>query len=825
MASQAVTWTALLLAGISMASPIVYFPINSQVPPVARVGQFFSFVFSPSTFSSTSKITYHLAQHPSWLSIDSDARRLFGTPSDKDVVPGLVVGVPLSLVASDAAGSTLLPATLVVSRNPGPTVEIPFEEQVPDFGMFSTPSSLLSAPEKDFSFALEPATFSTTSDIPLSYYATMADNTPLPAWISFDPSNLSFAGRTPPSGSLVQPPQSFSIRLVASDVAGFAGASLVFDIVVGTHCLVADYTTIILRAVPGISVLYSTLRDTVSVDGKPAIPETVVIASTSNVPPWLTVDKTTWIISGMPPEAVTSSKFTITLRDDFTNTLNLTVAVEVAGDLTYQANVFNDSLPSLTIIPGRRFSFDFQPYLVDSQRTELSVVTNSSYPWIRFESSTVTLFGETPRSLPHSIIDIEVNARPKDSNKVVSTTLRIRVQAGSEDTPSAHPTESPGEQLSLAGDGLEYGQFNVVLFAVLFPVLLLLVAAACPLFWWFRRRKERQISRFTIVDVSGLPASPEGPRPPPATSKCSEEDLSSNDTLISEQLNYVSLRNAFTNRRSLPQTQAKVWLLSPTSTRSRAADGQQGGSSSPVRSASVGRARPRPRLKISSSLSSITETSVDDEGDGSSGERTLRSRSNDSDMSSRDYIEGSIPQMPRFSGSMYIDETPRPCDSMETSTQQASSFPVADLDPEEPPLRAKSRLPYHPPASAPGRFAWSWLTRKNITKGQWRISHMMTKWSKKSITTTGGTLATSASGQSGKASELTAPELSSMPGSTCPSSRPATLCEGASSDLEDQRQDSVGTDSSRRPNFTTPAPSLASSKGQSSTSGTVLGVS
>jgi hypothetical protein len=154
---------------------------NSQVPPVARLGYPFSFVFSPSTFTSTSPITYSLDNAPKWLSIDSDARRLFGTPAPDDVAPGHVVGVPLNLVASDDSGSTTSEATLVVSRSPVPSVEIAFGEQAPAVGIFSGPSTILASPGEDFSFQLDPKTCSNPHDAPISYYAIMADNTPLPA--------------------------------------------------------------------------------------------------------------------------------------------------------------------------------------------------------------------------------------------------------------------------------------------------------------------------------------------------------------------------------------------------------------------------------------------------------------------------------------------------------------------------------------------------------------------------------------------------------------------------------------------------------------------
>ncbi|GAB1313835.1 polarity establishment/cellular polarization [Madurella fahalii] len=823
MASQAVPWTALLLAGFSTATPAVNFPINSQVPPVSRVGEPFSFIFSPSTFSSSSAVTYTLANPPTWLSIDSDARRLFGTPREEDVAPGRVVGVPVNLVAADDSGSTLLTAILVVSRSPGPKVEIPFEAQVPDFGVYSSPSSLLSAPKDEFSFDLDPGTFSNPSSDPMRYYATMADNTPLPAWISFDPGRLSFSGRTPPSESLIQPPQSFSLRVIASDIPGFAGASLSFDIVVGNHQLVADETTITLRAVPRMPVSYTALRGMVKVDGKPAAPETVSIASTSNVPPWLSVDSGTWHIGGMAPDDAASTSFTITLRDRFSDVLNLTIAVEVVSEPIRQSDIFSGALPRFNITSGRHFSFDLRRYLVDPQNTQISLVASPSYSWIQFDTATDTLFGDAPGGLQDSTVDIQLNARLKDTKESVSSSLRIYIQATSGRTPGAHPTESPGDHTSLAGDGLENGPFNAVLLAVLLPVAILLVAAMCLLFWCFHRRKEHRGPRLTTSDISGplsttlmTKATPvpdlEASCSLPDPSKRFGKSFSADDVFVSEQMDYVESRNAFLTRPSLPQSHAQVWLLSPDSSlRSNPPNLPRAGNIHTTGNTSVGRVRPRLQDKINSSLSSITETSINDEIGGLTDERTLASRGNDNKMSFRDKIEVNIPRLPQTPVSTYTGTTPRLCGTDIMSTPQSSS-PLVTRDTGEGPLRAQSRLSYYPPASSVGRFAWPWLRRSNFTRSDSRLGRMLKKPSKQPEMAMVGTIASPVAGQLEDGSDRTASDLS--PVSPCrgrnqtPSNRPTTRRNETSQDVRDQGQSVIGVEGNRATSLTTAGPNL-----------------
>lgn len=776
MASYAVAWTILLLAGLSTATPAVYFPINSQIPPVARVGEPFSFVFSPSTFSSSSATTYTLANRPAWLSLDSDARRLFGTPTEEDVLPGRVVGVPVHLVATDDSGSTTLSAVLVVSRRPGPKVEIPFERQPPDFGVYSSPCSLLSGPENAFSFALDPSTFSNPSDAPVRYYATMADNTPLPAWIAFDPAKLAFSGRTPPSGSLIQPPERFSLRVIASDIAGFAGASLGFDIVVSNHQLVADNTTIILSAVPGTPILYTTLRGTVKVDGEPATPEAVWIASTPDIPPWLSVDKDTWHITGTPLEDARSTTFTITLRDRFSDTLNLTIALEVASETARQAVIFNGALPEFTIIAGRPFSFDLRLYLVDPQDTQISIVVESSYPWIQFDTNTHRLFGDAPKGLKDATVDIQVNAVSKDSKGPVSSTLKLHIQGASGETPVEQPRETPGGHTFLAGHGLENASFNPVLLAALLPALLLVAAILCLFFWSFRRRQGRQNPRLTVRDISWpLPntlvteattssSDPDASCALPDPSKRFGKNFSADDVFVSERRSYVESRNAFLARPSRPQSQApQVWLVSPDSSlRSHPPDKPRTGSRRGVDSSGVGRARSRPQDKVNSSLSSITERSNNDELDGSPDERTLDSHGSDSKMSASDKLDVSIPRIPQAPGSGSTATAPRPCDADGVSTPQGCS-PLASLDTDTMALEAQSRFSHDPAASAAGRFAWPWLRRTSLTRSDSRLGRILNKRRKQPGVATDGTIASPVSGQLENASPRTTPDMWPLP--------------------------------------------------------------
>ena len=849
MASRALTLVAaLLLTGLSAAAPTISFPINSQVPPVARIGQPFSFVFSPTTFSSASRVTYSLSNPPRWLSVDSDARRLSGTPREDDIVQGRVAGVPVNLVATDESGSTTLAATLVVSRSPGPKVEIPLKKQVPDFGTFSNPSSILSAPGTSFSFDLDPDTFSDPSGAPVAYYATMADNTPLPAWMSFDPSKLSFTGRTPPSESLIQPPQHFSMQLVASDVVGFAGALLGFDIVVGNHRFVADETTIVLNATPGTPVSYTGLRSNVKVEGKPATIQNANIAAMSNFPPWLSVDNGTWHIFGVPPENAESTNFTITLQDTFSDTLNLTIAVAVTGD---KDGLFTGNLPAFTITVGKSFSINLGQYLSNPQDTDISVETDASNPWIKFDPRTVTLSGDAPGDLKASSIDVKVKAKRRDSKKSASLPLSIVIRAvsdgegtrgTSDSATTSHPTKSPNGQPSLAGDAAGNGHFNTVLLAVLLPLLVLLVLAICVLFWYFRRQKARQRPTITSRDISDpLPGTlvtelggTGGSHSLPDLSRCFGKSFSADDVFGSDQKTYAESRTAFLTKPGLSQHLGSVKLLPRSSSSCTVARG-------PGRTSVVGGTagslglRPETQNKLSNSLSSITETSMNDEAGKLVDERALELVGIDGRMSFRDKIEINIPRLQQSPGSMYTGATsPRHCDTEMMSTPQADCSPLPALDTEIAPLKAEPRLSHYPPAASTTRKpSWPWLRGTKPKQQGPKLGRGMKRFNGQPSMSTVNSFGSGKTGLSavetreengyhGTAHELPSPALTKV-FSQVFLSRPTT--RSGRTTIGNMEHQSHGRIETSHTDLTSPGPSLGTARGYSATRQELMDIS
>ena len=153
-----------------------------------------------------------------WVRVDAtDTETPIGTDSNNYMVLSADVGSTIRVDVSftDGAGYSEGPLasveTAVVVANTAPTVDTPIPDQSATVGTA-------------FSYTFPTTTFSDADNDPLTYMATKADDTPLPAWLSFVAGTRTFSG-TPPA--TVEIP--LSLKVTASD--GYGGSvSDMFDI-------------------------------------------------------------------------------------------------------------------------------------------------------------------------------------------------------------------------------------------------------------------------------------------------------------------------------------------------------------------------------------------------------------------------------------------------------------------------------------------------------------------------------------------------------------------------------------------------------------------
>lgn len=511
---------SFLYAALITAAPTITFPINSQVPPVARVALPFTFTFSASTFSGTSPLNYKLSNAPSWLSLDGSTRTLSGiAPEDAANTAPII-----QITASDNTGAVAMNTTLVVSGNPAPTILIPLEKQLVALGTYSPPSSILYYPSTSFNFSFNPGTFSSSA---LNYYAVTVNNTPLPAWITFDGVSLSFSGKTPDSSSLLQPPQTWGLQLIASDVLGFAGTAINFNVVVGNHELGFERSFLVVNAKVGTLLNFTSLSGSLYLDREP-VKTSDIASANAKVPEWLKFSNSTLSLIGTPPADTKSFNVTVAVVDIHGDVANAIVLVDIASSL------FLETIGSINATIGMPFSFDIGSLFSNASDVAFSVQIDPLSPWLFFNSQTLNLTGSVPSNIQPSEIRITMKASSKSSGASATQLFTlVLVSAPDHITPStkvtssiasATPTSIPSATMSSAQPFTSKQLSKEEIVAITVPVILFFVAVLLLFVSCNRRRRKLTGRRGGSPNKSDI----SNPRPP---SSSSEEELEAQDRM------------------------------------------------------------------------------------------------------------------------------------------------------------------------------------------------------------------------------------------------------------------------------------------------------
>lgn len=416
------TWTSIIVQVASL--PTLSFPVNSQLPPIARVGQLFSFQFANSTFSSPKGIRgYTLANGPAWLHLDSASRTLSGTPSTGDVGSFIV-----SLSASDPDGSVVDQTTLIVAADHGLQVLVPIGTQLRKLGNLRDGTHLLYYADHDFSLTLDPNTFGQTSST--HYYAVSNDNTPLPAWLKFIPSTLTICGRTPKAESLAALPQGFDINIIASNTPGFTGAIVSFSIEVGAHELRFAPYEVLVSAAYDQPLTTDAFRNTLFLD-QAVISDANIANVNIDGPSWLQIDKASFKLSGTVPAGASSTNVTITTTDVFKDSASLKVRIIVSDSLLV------GPLPGAEATPGQDFSYTISASALKDPNTVLGIRIPSNASWLSFDAGKRTITGRVPSDAAPGPLDLPVDATLGSATAVAILVITVRDPSNHSSSTSA----------------------------------------------------------------------------------------------------------------------------------------------------------------------------------------------------------------------------------------------------------------------------------------------------------------------------------------------------------------------------------------------------
>lgn len=503
----AIAW--LLHLTTVLAAPSLNFPVNSQVPPVARVSQPFSFTFAESTFTfSEDPISYSLLNEPSWLQFDPDTRTFFGNATTREVGP-----TKFDLVASDSSGSASSEVTLIVTDWGGPKQGEALLAQLSKAGPTSAPASLLLHPLEVFQSTFDQDIFSNTSAA-TTFYATSADNSPLPSWLQFNPTSLRFSGTSPPLMSPTAKSQQYGVRLIASDIAGFAEAVTAFQIVVSHQILAFSETSQTVELSQGQKFMTDPLRKDLTLDGMP-VHSTPLASVTSNAPGWANLNTDQIFLSGTPPQGATSQSVLIQIADMHGDTANITIDLVVSSN---QKNLFRTSLAPVNAIVGQDFHYTIESNsLWNSDVHVIADVSNAS-SWLTYDATSRTFSGSVPGELRPGAIIITLDATLgslTEHSKLVVDVVRNLTSPTSSRPPQGLPTSTshlyPDATLNPKSASRDSRPMLKIMLGVFLPLLFLFCLGCLVLYCCWRRRRHRRASRHASEQYISGPAIPSEP--------------------------------------------------------------------------------------------------------------------------------------------------------------------------------------------------------------------------------------------------------------------------------------------------------------------------
>jgi Ca2+-binding RTX toxin-like protein len=351
-------------------------------------------------------LSLDLAGVPAWLTYDAATGMLSGTPGNADVG-----SYTLTLMASDGEASAEESFTItVVNVNDAPTLDNAIGDQA-------------LTEDQAFSFTVPAGTFSDVDSAALELWATLADGSALPAWLSFDAVNGVVSG-TPTNGDV----GGLQVRISASD--GEYSASTVFSLNVANanddptrEAEMADQL-----ANEGSAFSFSLPAGMFAdVDSGDVLTLSATMADGAQLPSWLSFDAANGSFSGTPgwDDAGTLS-ITVTATDaagrSASDTFDLNVAdvntAPVVGtapsdQVAVEGSAFNFALPDDTFVDPQGDSLALTATLADG----------SPLPaWLSFASP----FNGTPDDGDVGTISIIVTAT--DSGGLsVSTSFELSV--------------------------------------------------------------------------------------------------------------------------------------------------------------------------------------------------------------------------------------------------------------------------------------------------------------------------------------------------------------------------------------------------------------
>ena len=334
---------------------------------------------------------------PNWLSFNAATRTFSGTPENAQV--GFI---DVKVTATDLASASVFDTfrLTVANTNDAPTLANAVADQS------ATEDTL-------FSFTVAPGVFADVdASDNLSFSATLADESALPTWLSFDANTATFSG-TPLNAHV----GAVEVKVTATDDA----SASVFDTFLVAVANTNDAPTVAnaiadQNATEDVAFSFAVPANTFAdVDAQDDLAYSATLADGSALPTWLSFNATTRTFSGTPLNGDAGTlDLRVTATDSAASSTSdvFELAVAAPNHAPTVSNPIADQFidegqPWTFVVPGQTFA-DVDP----GEQLALSASLSSGAPlpsWLSFDAQTRT-FNGTPPHEGEKIFNVRLTA-------------------------------------------------------------------------------------------------------------------------------------------------------------------------------------------------------------------------------------------------------------------------------------------------------------------------------------------------------------------------------------------------------------------------------
>lgn len=375
-----------------------------------KLGQTVSFTLAANTFTDPQgeKLTYNAtlangSPLPSWLTFNAATATFSGT------VPNTASGLSIKVTATDTGGAATSETFSVLTPAGAPTVTAPTAAQTWKLG-------------QNVDFTLAANTFSDPQGEKLTYNATLANGTALPAWLTFNAATGTFTGSVPSTTS------GLSIKVTATDTSGLS-ASDTFSVLTPAPpapTVAAQTGTQTWKL--GQTVNFTLAANTFVDPQGETLTYNATLANGSALPAWLSFNGTTRTFSGTVPNTASGLSIKVIATDaggaSTSETFSvLTPAAAPTVTSATAAQTWTGGQSINLALPTKTFT--------DPQGEKLTYsamqANGAALPsWLTFNAATETFTGTAPTTA--STLSVTVKATDT-SNLSVSETFSVSIVA------------------------------------------------------------------------------------------------------------------------------------------------------------------------------------------------------------------------------------------------------------------------------------------------------------------------------------------------------------------------------------------------------------